>query len=402
MTIPDYMEMPASLDAERSTLGAILIDGSSYAEAAQQLKAEDFFLDSHRKIFRAVARLAIAREAIDLVTVVAALHDSRELEAIGGAEYVAGLIDGVPDRPISAYARRVKEKSQLRCLIHAANTAALRAMDGEPTGEIAAFLMDSILDVAADSQRTNLITLRDLMPEVLAQLETESQGGKLVGLPSGLGVLDMATGGFRRDELIVVGALPGKGKTAFACQVIAANADAKTPVGVFSVEMSRSDIGRRLLSAVGPISAAKIRNPHMLASHEWPKLAESATEIQNWPVWLDDSGNLSVSDLVTRAKVMVSRKGIKLLIVDHLQLVQAESRDVRERVSKVAEACRQIAKAEQITVVLLSQLRRPQNPNDFPTMLDLKESGDIEAAAHVVILLHTRKTRTAILPEKTS
>jgi replicative DNA helicase len=386
----DCMKLPANLDAERETLGAILLDGSSYAEAAQRLKADDFSLDSHRRIFRAIAKLAISSEPIDLMTVVGELRESRELESVGSAEYVASLIDGVPDRPtISAYARRVKDKSQLRRLIHAANTAALRAMDGEPTREITGSLLDAILDVETESQRKSLVIMRDLMPEVLRELETESQGGRMVGLPSGLGVLDQATGGFRRGELIVVGALPGRGKTAFGCQIVAANAEDKTPVGVFSVEMSRADIGRRLLCAVGPINAHKIRNPQGIASHEWPKLAESAAEIGNWPVWLDDAGNLSVSDLVTRAKVLVSRKGIKLLIVDHLQLVQADARDVRDRVSKVAEACRLIAKTEQIVVVLLSQLRRPQNPNDFPTMLDLKESGDIEAAAHVVILQHT-------------
>ena len=141
----DYIELPACLDSERSTLGAILLNGSSYAEAAQQLKADDFYLDSHRRIFRAITRLAIASEAIDLTTVVAALRDSREVESIGGAEYVASLIDGVPDGPtISAYARRVKEKSLSRRLIHAANAAVARAMDGEPTQEIAAALMDSV------------------------------------------------------------------------------------------------------------------------------------------------------------------------------------------------------------------------------------------------------------------
>jgi replicative DNA helicase len=390
----DCIELPACLDSERSTLGAILLNGSCYAEAAQLLKADDFFLDSHRRIFRTITRLAENGEVIDLLTVTVALRDARELDAIGGPEYVSSLIDGVPDGPtISAYARRVKEKSLARRLIYAANAAVARAMDGEPAREIAASLMESVLDVGADNQRKHLTGMRELMPEVLRELETESHAGAMVGLPSGLGALDRMTGGFRRGELIVIGALPGRGKTAFGCQIIAANAETKTATGVFSVEMSRSDIGRRLLAATGTISAVKIRNPHMMAPHEWPKLAESAAEIGSWPVWLDDTGNLSVADLVTRAKILVSRKGIKLLIVDHLQLVQAESRDVRDRVSKVAEACRQIAKSEQIVVVLLSQLRRPQNSNDIPTMLDLKESGDIEAAAHVVLLLHSPESQ---------
>ena len=192
----DSKELPACLDSERSTLGVILLNGSAYAEAPQQLTADDFFLDSHRRIFRAITRLAGASEAIDLVTVVAALRDSRELEAIGGADYVASLIDGVPDGPtISAYARRVKEKSLARRLIHTANAAVARAMDGEQTREIVASLMESVLEVGADSQRKHLSGMRELMPEVLRELETESQAGAMVGLPSGLGVLDRMTGG---------------------------------------------------------------------------------------------------------------------------------------------------------------------------------------------------------------
>jgi replicative DNA helicase len=226
------------------------------------------------------------------------------------------------------------------------------------------------------------------MPEVLRELELQAQSGGLVGLPTGLDSLDTVTGGFRKGELIVLGALPGTGKTALACQIIVANAEAGNAVGAFSLEMSRWDLGKRFLSTVTSVTASKIRHPGHIRKEEWPTLATGAAEIADWPVWFDDSGSISIPELLARARLFITRMNVKLIVVDYLQLVRADARDIRERVGKVADALRQLAKAERIPVVLLSQLRRPQNVNDAPTIIDLKESGDIEAHAHVVLLLH--------------
>ena len=227
------------------------------------------------------------------------------------------------------------------------------------------------------------------MPEVLRELEAQANSGGLVGLPTGLEPLDVVTGGLRPGELVVIGALPSAGKTAFAGQIVAANAEAGHPVGVFSLEMSRWDLGRRFLSSVTSVSASKIRHPGHIAKEDWVALAQGAAEICDWPVWFDDSGSITVTELLARARLFITRKKVRLIVVDYLQLVRAEGRDIRERVGNVADALRQLAKAERVPVVLLSQLRRPQNVNDVPTMIDLKESGDIEAHAHVVLLLHT-------------
>jgi replicative DNA helicase len=226
------------------------------------------------------------------------------------------------------------------------------------------------------------------MPEVLRELEMEAQSGGLVGLSTGLDPLDLITGGLRKGELVVVGALPSAGKTALACQIITANAEARNAVGVFSLEMSRWDLGKRFLFAVTDVSASKIRHPGHIKKEEWPMLATGGAEIAEWPVWFDDSGTISVPELLARARLFITRMKAKLIVVDYLQLVRAEARDIRERVGMVADALRQLAKAERIPVVLLSQLRRPQNVNDAPTIIDLKESGDIEAHAHLVLLLH--------------
>jgi replicative DNA helicase len=381
--------LPANVEAERSILGAILLDSLAYNEAAEHLKPEDFLLDSHRRIFTRMVDLAESSRPIDGITLVEEMDRRKELEAIGDVAYISRLVDGVPDRPsIAYYVDIVKEKAQLRGLISAAQIAVARALDGEKPTDIAGYLLETVLNVEAHAQMNHALRPRDFMPEVLRELEMEAQSGGRVGLPTGLDPLDLITGGLRKGELVVVGALPSAGKTALACQIITANAEVSNPVGVFSLEMSRWDLGRRFLSTVTPVSASKIRHPGHIKKEEWPVLVAGAAEIAEWLVWFDDSGTISVPELLARARLFISRMKAKLIVVDYLQLVRAEARDIRERVGKVADALRQLAKAERIPVVLLSQLRRPQDVNDPPTIIDLKESGDIEAHAHLVLLLH--------------
>ena len=382
--------LPASPDVERSILGAILMDNATYNQAAEHLQPGDFSLDSHRRVLGRMSEMKSADTPIDLVTLTEELERHHELEAVGGVGYVAGLIDGLPDRPnIAHYVQIVKEKSRLRGLIHAAQAAIARAVDCDKASDIAGALLETVLNVEAQSQMSHAISPRDFMPEVLSELEAQAQSGGLVGLPFGLDSLDVLTGGSRRGELVVIGGLPGACKTALACQMVEANAKAGNPVGVFSLEMSRWDIGKRFLSGVTAVSAQKIRNPQFISKDEWSSLAQGAAEIADWPVWFDDSGTITIPEMLARARLFISRMKAKLIVVDYLQLVRADAKEIRERVGKVADALRQLAKAERIPVVLLSQLRRPQNVNDAPTMCDLKESGDIEAHAHVVLLLHT-------------
>lgn len=381
--------LPASAEAERSILGAILLDNRAFNEAAECLKPEDFSLDSHRRIYARMMDLTESARPVDLVLLVEELDRHRELEAVGDHAYVSSLLNGLPDRPsITHYVRIVKEKAQLRGLISAAQVTIARALDSERATEIAGGLLQTILDVEAQAQTNHALTGRDFMPEVLRELELQAHSGGLVGLPTGLDPLDVVTGGLRKGELIVIGALPGSGKTALACQMIAENAQSGNPVGVFSLEMSRWDLGKRFLSTVTSVTASKIRHPGHIKKEEWSVLATGAAEIAEWPVWFDDSGTISIPELLARARLFITRMKAKLIVVDYLQLVRADARDIRERVGKVADALRQLAKAERIPVVLLSQLRRPQNVNDAPTIIDLKESGDIEAHAHVVLLLH--------------
>jgi replicative DNA helicase len=229
----------------------------------------------------------------------------------------------------------------------------------------------------------------EFMQQVMDDIQKQNGSQGLIGLPTGLPPLDHTTGGLRRGELVVLGARPGAGKSALATQIAIANAEAGTPVGFFSLEMSRWDLGRRFLSAETPVPAFRIRDPRKLDKPMWDVLCEGSKRIKTWNIHVDDNGSLTINELIARAKLMISQHKVKLIIVDYLQLVRApELREIRERVGYVANALRLLAKSEQIPVVLLSQLRRPERVNDEPTLIDLKESGEIEAHAHVVLLIH--------------
>jgi replicative DNA helicase len=256
----ESLKMPANEEAERTILGAILLDPRAYIEAAQTLTREDFYSVDNGLLFVRMGQMVEAAKPIDTVTLTEELARRREIESVGGVAYISDLINGLPRRAsIAHYAR-----------IHA-------------------------------------LTPKEFMPEVLHELELQAQSGGLVGLPTGLETLDELTGGLRRGELVVIGAQPGGGKTALACQIVAANAEAGNPIGLFSLEMSRRDLGRRFLPAVTPVSATKIRHPGYITRDEWLKLADGTAEIAQWPIWLDDSGTLNIPELLARARMLVSR-----------------------------------------------------------------------------------------------
>jgi replicative DNA helicase len=380
----------ASPIVERSVLGAIIMNNSAFNEAAGQIGISDFFLESHRRIFGRMAEMSAASKPIDMVTLVEELHQHKELSAIGGVAYVSSLIEGVPDRPsIEHYVRIVKEKSQLRALLNTARLTIDRIVDGEGAEAVSAGLMDALLDVESQSGNSKPMVPEEFMQQVMDDIQKQNGSQGLIGLPTGLPPLDHTTGGLRRGELVVLGARPGAGKSALATQIAIANAEAGTPVGFFSLEMSRWDLGRRFLSAETPVPAFRIRDPRKLDKPMWDVLCEGSKRIKTWNIHVDDNGSLTINELIARAKLMISQHKVKLIIVDYLQLVRApELREIRERVGYVANALRLLAKSEQIPVVLLSQLRRPERVNDEPTLIDLKESGEIEAHAHVVLLIH--------------
>jgi replicative DNA helicase len=357
------------------------------------LEADDFALDAHRRIYRTITELAQAGKAIDELSVCDDLGAKAQLEVIGGVAFVASLGDQVVRdlarvTNVEHHANSVLEKSRRRqahaagqCLVNQAEDVSV------DTNECLQLIQESLLQIEAASAKTTARHVREVLPEVLRELEIQASSGGLIGMPTGISGLDIATGGIRHGELWTVGALPGKGKTSLGVQIIIANGLAGTPTCVFSLEMQNLEIGKRFLAAKSSRPAIQIRNPQSISQDGWKDLVESAAELAECPIYVDDRPSLKIQELLASARLYIRRYGVQLIVVDYLRLVDAPGRDLRDRVGYVANALRQLAKSEHVGVVLLSQLKRPEGGiNSKPSMLDLKESGDIEAHSHVVLL----------------
>ena len=387
------VDVLAHVDAERTVLGCAMLDIMALYRILPLLRAEHFSLDSHRRIYHVIAELAEAGKPVDTLTVTDALTVKGQLESVGGVGYLANLDDQVTSSLASVsnvehYAEKILDKSRRR-QAGAAGARLISAIEDPSvsTDECLRLVQESLLEIEAASSRSAARHVKDFMPEVLRELETQSQNQGRVGLATGIPSLDVATGGIRLGELWTIGALPGKGKTALGVGIVLANGAARTPTLAFSLEMQDLEIGKRFLAAKSSCPAMQIRNPQTIRRDRWSELLESAAEIAECPIYVDDRGCLKIQELLASARLYIRRHGVRLIVVDYLRLVDAPGRELRDRVGYVANALRQLAKSERIGVVLLSQLRRPDGGiNARPTMLDLKESGDIEAHSHVVLL----------------
>src|SRR6201997_5137242 len=286
--------MPQHMEAERSILGAILLDNNALNAAIEKLKPEDFFHDHHRRIYQQMIALGESQQAIDLVTLTEQLQRSGELEAVGGAAYIAQLMDGVPHvTNIEHYARIVKEKSLLRALIHATHTIQQQALEAEEDADAILDRAESaIFQLAEDRVRSGLVGLHDVVTESRERISHIYEGGhRITGLSTGYDLLDNLTSGFQNSELLILAARPSMGKTAFALN-IAENVAVRSgdPVAIFSLEMSKESLLLRLLASHSRVDAHKFRTGHMNRD-DWGKITGSLAELGEAPIWIDDSAS---------------------------------------------------------------------------------------------------------------
>jgi len=386
--------LPSNLEAERSVLGAILLDNHALNTAVEKLRPDDFFLDQHRRIFERMITLGEGRQAIDLVTLTEELHRRGELEGAGGAAYLAQLVDGVPRvTNVEHYARIVKEKAMLRNLAHAAQAIQQRALEAEEEAEA---IMDSaessILQLAEDRVRAGLIGVKELVRENFERLERIfTEGRRITGLPTGYSQLDNLTSGLQPSELIILAARPSMGKTALALN-LAENVALRSrePVAIFSLEMAKESLLLRLLASHARIDAHKFRTGH-LGREDWHKMTETLARLAEAPLWVDDSSAASVMEMGAKARRLQRDKGLSLLIVDYLQLISARGRfsNRNEEISSITRGLKALAKELQVPVLVLSQLTRaPEREERRPQLADLRESGAIEQDADVVMFIY--------------
>src|ERR1700681_1617825 len=386
--------MPQHMEAERSILGAILLDNSTLNTAIEKLKPEDFFHDHHRRIYQQMIALGETQQAIDLVTLTDQLHRSGELESSGGPAYIAQLMDGVPHvSNVDHYVRIVKEKSLLRGLIYATHSIQQQALEAEEDADAILDRAESaIFQLAEDRVRSGLVGVRDVVRENFERIsQIFNEGKRITGLSTGYHQLDNLTSGLQPSELLILAARPSMGKTALALN-IAENVAVRgnKPVAIFSLEMSKESLLLRLLSSDAQIDSHKFRTGH-LSREDGGKIPISLTRLAEAPLWIDDMGSATVVEMGAKLRRLKRDKGLSLVVVDYLQLVSARGKfgNRNEEISSITRGLKAMAKELKVPMLVLSQLTRaPEREDREPRLADLRESGAIEQDADVVMFIH--------------
>jgi replicative DNA helicase len=378
--------------AELSILGCIMLGNHHYDEASESLTAEDFSLESHRRIYTRMGTLKTEDRAIDIVTLSDEHVRHSELEGIGGAAYLASLTEGLPRRPsIKDYIPIVKTASRRRRLLKLGEIVTAGAAD--PTQNLEELLghVDSQLLELSDPGKSEDRRASSHIVGLLDAMQKEKvRKGDLLGLPLGNPTLDLVTRGGQPGNLIVVGAKSGDGKTSALAAAACAIATVGVPVMLFSLEMRTDEILRRIFSIVSGVPFIRIRDPKWASADDMNAVKYAAGKIAEWPLWIDQESGIHIDQLVARAKLAIRRHGVKFIGVDYCQIVRADGREERQRVAAVSRALTQLAKNEGVVVMLLSQLSRQERGTAVrrPRMSDLRESSQLENDAHVVALLH--------------
>ncbi len=385
------------MEAERSILGAILLDNLSYNQAAEHLKPEDFSLDSHRRIYTRMVDLAESSRPIDMITLVEELDRRKELEAIGDVGYVSGLLDGVPDRPsIEHYIKIVRDKALLRGLIHVANAAIARASDqSDLAEEVLNDAEAAIMQLSEKRIGRGFMGVQEIVKESFGSVDALLQRGqRITGLATHYADLDEMTSGFQKADLVIIAGRPSMGKTAFAMNIAenAAIEDQKV-VGMFSLEMSREALLLRLLCSRARVDSHKMRTGSLWRD-DMTKVVHAMDELAHAPIFIDDTPGIVLSEMRAKARRLKQSQGkLDLLIVDYLQLMSGGGRRFENRtqeVSAISRGLKGLAKELSVPVIALSQLSRApesRGGDHRPQLADLRESGSIEQDADVVAFI---------------
>ena len=410
-TIEDNLRRvpPQSLEAEQSVLGGILLDNTALDRVVETIKAEDFYREAHRKIFRAILQLAERNEPADLVTLSDALQAREELAEIGGRSYLAELADRVPTAAnVATYARIVHDKSVLRGLITAATEIATRGYEApDDVRELLDRAEQAIFDIADRRLRGAFVKFETLVTETFRTIERlHEQKQAVTGIPTGFADLDRLTAGLQPSDLIIVAGRPSMGKTSI-CLNIAAQAALATERGVaiFSLEMSKEQLGMRMLCSEAHVDLGRVRTGH-LSNREFTDIAHAASRLSIAPIYIDDTPALSVLELRAKARRLWRDPDAKLglIIVDYLQLMRShEGKDSREQeISEISRSLKALAKELHVPVIALSQLNRQVENRSppKPRLADLRESGAIEQDADVIVFIYREEQYDPETPKK--
>lgn len=390
-------ELPSSQEAERSVLGAILIQGRAIQSILDLISHEDFYYPAHRAVFEAMESLNRENLPIDTTTLTDKLTKNQVLDQIGGREFIEILNDTVPTAAnITYHAQIVHEKSILRQLINTSEVIIQSVYESsETTSELLDFAEKKILSIAGGKSTGKLESLRSILPRVFAYLdENIKNGGGITGVPSTFVDLDTMTAGFQKSDLILVAARPSMGKTAFALNIATEVALRDLPVAFFSLEMSKEQLSERMLSTSSGVQSQKLRSGS-LDEDDWDRLLEESDRLSRAKLFIDDSSAMNVMEIRSRARRLKSEQGLALIIIDYIQLMQGSKAtrgelNRNQEISEISRGLKSLARELEVPLIALSQLSRAVElrSNKRPQLSDLRESGALEQDADIVMFLY--------------
>jgi replicative DNA helicase len=386
---------PQHIEAEQSVLGGILIENEAINRVTEILDADDFYRDAHRKIFNALIDLSERDEPADLITMTNELRKTDQLDSVGGASYLASLIDSVPTAAnIEYYAKIVKEKAILRKLIQTSTEIITQSY--EDRGDVEGFLDEAeraIFEISEKRVRPSFYPIREIVKASFATIEKLFQKKEAVtGVPSGFRELDRMTAGFQPSDLIIIAGRPSMGKTAFCLDVAEyAAINNKIPVAIFSLEMSKEQLVIRMLCSQAHVEGTRLRTGYLNES-DWPKLTIAAGNLSEAPIYIDDTAALSALELRAKARRLKADRGLGMVIVDYLQLMKGRARveSRQQEISEISRSLKALAKELNIPVIAVSQLSRKteERTGNRPQLSDLRESGAIEQDADLIVFIY--------------
>ncbi len=385
---------PQNLEAEMAVLGSMLLDDDAVSIAVELLTKDSFYKDAHAKIFEAISGLYGANKAVDLITLTDELKRNGILDEIGGASFLTTLVNSVPTAAnISHYVAIVKEKNILRTLINNATKIVSLCYGTEGNiDEVVDTAERFIFEVSDTKHEGSSIHLKEIVKDSIETIDRLYQKkAHVTGIPTGFIDFDIKTAGLQSSDLIVIAGRPSMGKSAFAIGIAEyAGVVEKVPLAIFSLEMSKEQLVQRMLCAHAKVDAHKVRTGY-LATSDWPRLTAAAGKLSEAPIFIDDSPAISVMELRAKARRLKAQQGIKLIILDYLQLMRgsANIENRQQEISEISRSIKALARELNVPVVAISQLSRAVEAriDHRPQLSDLRESGAIEQDADVVVLI---------------
>jgi replicative DNA helicase len=389
---PGYRNPPHSREAEESVIGAVLLSEDAVNEVMDVIHPEDFYVPAHQAIFEAMRELFDTSQAIDAVTVSEVLRRRGELDKVGGIQYLTRMVDIVPSTSnVAYYAGIVEEHAKRRELIRAGASVTDFAFNVDD--EISSVLdraEQAVLGVAERRASQSLFEVGPMFNDVLEHIEMlEQQGSELTGLATGFVDLDKKLAGMQKANLLVIAGRPAMGKSAITLNIATNVAAAGEPVAIFSLEMSKEELVQRILSSVGKVDSMKLRSGQL--GPLWQRVVDAAGRMYQAPIFIDDSPVVTVTDVRAKCRRLKRKRGLALVVVDYLQLMEATGHENRQQeIAQISRNLKNLARELEVPIIAVSQLNRSLESREDkrPRLSDLRESGSIEQDADVVMFIY--------------